>query len=157
MPITSGELWLEGSAENKREALANAILNASEIPPTRPGMKTIITIDTIWEDDEGRFHAKIMFQEVPDPGAPENDEEDNEEEIIKHPHDELTKAHGPEDDALRYTPDMEDAEHKMEEEFDEATHEKPDGSEEITAEKKLDNKAQQPTPVPDGTEDKEES
>jgi hypothetical protein len=118
MPQTvNGELWIEGVAVNREGALADAILNAREIP-VHPGAKFVIHIDTVWEDDEGNFHAKIFFREIPQM----KDTEDERHPFVKAAHDHILDAQDETDDALRSTEDMEEAIKKAERDFAEAVY-----------------------------------
>ena len=151
MPITQGELWLQGSADNQQAALARAIMNAPEIS-SRPGEKVIVMIDTIWEDEEGQFHAKVCFRKLPEATAKK----------MMQP---AQAANGPtepgHDELLENPPEMEEAEEKMEHDFDEATEGQPQNAahkakaretaEEYRRRKEKARKTVQPVPEPEGT------
>ena len=145
MPTDRNENWIQGDAKSKKAAIANAVLNAEEINP-RPGMKILIDVQTVWKDQDGRYHAKVLFQEVPD--------REQQNEMIQKPaaDDHLTDpANDDKSHALESTEHMEQAEKMVEVDFDHASHEKsgrdkepkpetPGEQEAMTAKTKVENR-----------------
>lgn len=66
MPVEANVVTEGHSELNMGDAIGKAIASNAEIPH-QPGAKLSVEIDSVWQDDEGRYHAKVLVMEANDP------------------------------------------------------------------------------------------